>query len=545
MLIKFNRSEKFDNKADFGEKVGNIGLGLLRIGFGKTVNVEKITSGSNIFATKSHSTLAKIAAVALFILALPITALLAGIGCIGIACSNSHSQICNLYSDRSNTPEEKAAVALQKYIRGHLARKPLLPSSLFPQYHAQCEKAKGPESSSMPQALGGKTRVYLPKEMPEVVLKSSGRKDAIKRFHQMQDVRSILDSQNSTHLFIPKASLCGNFLVEQRLPINVDSYHNMGLYLSQPQLFDEAVREMTRLFSKIYLSDLVSYQNNPLGHIADVGDFVRYDNLPLYIEENKGKKEGKIGLIDLEHMQNSPSPKGLETLVRIFPLHLDVIKEEAKNLKMKINHNLLEAAANRGNKYLQVGFVDHLEWLKEKGLSTEVSLQPFEVSTERVTELTGLVEKELVKLNQGINDLFVRERYLGKPQMNFFVEDPDATAKEFAATITPMIVANIKAQIEKKQNKLLSKMTEGHMTESELVSLRSPVMKRPKLHKGIDSLIGKSPKIKFEKNGFCEKRNIAEQLAYVIIQELVKGGDLFFFDPAYYTGGHDLCWLRY
>lgn len=68
-------------------------------------------------------------------------------------------------------------------------------------------------------------------------------------------------------------------------------------------------------------------------------------------------------------------------------------------------------------------------------------------------------------------------------------------------------------------------------------------MKRLELHKGIDTLIEKCPKIKFEKHD--EKRYIAEQLAYVIIQELVKGGELFFFDPAYYTGGYNFCWLRY
>lgn len=159
----------------------------------------------------------------------------------------------------------------------------------------------GTESYLIPQAQGGSTRVYLPKEMPEVVLKSSGRTEAIKRFHQMQEVRSILDSQNSSHLIIPKVNLCQEFLIEQRLPINADSYYNMGLYLSQPELFDEAVRELTRLFSRIYLSDLVNWQINPLRNIEGVEDFVRYDNLPMYVIEENGKKKGKIGLIDLEH----------------------------------------------------------------------------------------------------------------------------------------------------------------------------------------------------------------------------------------------------
>ena len=35
-----------------------------------------------------------------------------------------------------------------------------------------------------------------------------------------------------------------------------------------------------------------------------VDDMIRYDNLPLYIEEQKDKKVGKIGLIDLERIED-------------------------------------------------------------------------------------------------------------------------------------------------------------------------------------------------------------------------------------------------
>ena len=83
------------------------------------------------------------------------------------------------------------------------------------------------------------------------------------------------------------------------------------------------------MFSKSFLCDLVSHHNIPLGMIEGVGDFVRYDNLPLYVITKNGKKEGRIGLIDLEHFKNKPNEKGLETLARIFPYHLEIIKEEA------------------------------------------------------------------------------------------------------------------------------------------------------------------------------------------------------------------------
>jgi hypothetical protein len=98
LLTTFNRNN-IENNADLGEKIGSIGLGLLRIGFGKTVTAEKLSDDSDktIFTKKAYSTSARVVAIALFILALPITLLFTGIGCVGTAFSKSHKHISNLY----------------------------------------------------------------------------------------------------------------------------------------------------------------------------------------------------------------------------------------------------------------------------------------------------------------------------------------------------------------------------------------------------------------------------------------------------------------
>ncbi len=359
--------------------------------------------------------------------------------------------------------------------------------------------------------------------MPEIILKSSGRTKAIKRFQQMEMVRSILRAQNSSHLVIPKARLCGDFLVEQRLPINTDSYHNMELYSSQPQLFDQAVREFTRLFSKIYLSDLVSHQHNPLGHIEEIEDFVRYDNLPLYIVEKDGKKEGKIGLIDLEHIQDVKNSTGIElkTLVRIFPLHLDLIKEEAAILKMQFDQNSLTDSAEKGKKYLQIGFSDHLQWLNNKKISISNAFQIFEINPQREQELISLLKKELLKLNRGENDVFKRKKYIKEI---FFTGDEEQVAEELANKVFLLLIEAIKFQIwgNQSESERLGKLSKP-MSESQLVRLRSPIIKRPKLYAGVKELINTHKKIKFKNNSFYESRDIAEQLTYIIMQELVKG----------------------
>lgn len=461
--------------------------------------------------------------------------------------NNSTEQVSDIQPiynqiDNSNSIlKDKAAATIQKYVRGYLARKPYLPTNLYSQYYALCQRVKATESHSIPHALAGKTKVYLPQEMPLIVLKDSGRKQAITRFHQMQNVRSILNLQNSSHLIIPKASLCQDFIIEQRLPINPDSFHNMGLYLSEPQMFDEAVREFTRLFSKIYLDDLLDNQSHAYGRIRGIKDFVRYDNIPLYIVEEKGKKEGKIGLIDLERLYGRPHYDALVTLARIFPLHLDVIKDEASKLKMEIDESLLEASAKSGKKYLQVSYTDHVKWLEQKGVLSGGSCESFQISSERERELTTLLEEELLKLNQGVSQISAERQYFDKPQKNFFTENPEKMAKELAASILPLFINNIKAIIEKSQNK----QSGTEMTDSQLVSLRSPIINRSELYKGVKSLILENEKIKFEISGNNEIEQIAIQLTSVFMYALEDGGELFYFDPGYYKNWYDLCWIRF
>jgi hypothetical protein len=113
LLISFNRN--INIKADFGEKIGNIGLGLLRIGFGKSVTVEQI-SDDVIFTKKVHSTSARVAAVALFIIAFPLTIPLAAIGSLGATFSKSHWQMFNSYIEPSIPPKNKAASIIRRQV---------------------------------------------------------------------------------------------------------------------------------------------------------------------------------------------------------------------------------------------------------------------------------------------------------------------------------------------------------------------------------------------------------------------------------------------
>lgn len=426
------------------------------------------------------------------------------------------------------TAEEAAATVFQKFLRGQKAREPVLPKHLtYDDYSKQVERAEATQGKDIPQASDGDTTVYLPKEMPEVVLKKSGRKEGVERFHQMQDVRKILNEMDCTHLEIPRANLYKDYLVETRLPINTSVLYNMRIYLSDPGKFDDAVREMTRLFSKVTLTDLVGPQRTFLNSI--VGDSVRYDNLPLYIDKD-GK--GKIGLIDLEHLRGTPSINNLTLLARIFPLHQDIIVDEAKKLGLEnIPIEDVQKASEKGKKYLDEGYTKHLQWSKNKGITPETALQKFIVTPERQKELTRVIQSELLKMNEGKNDVFQRRGFTETPKnfKNFLTDNPEEAANQLAPIICERILTNIDSLVEKRL-----KNQSDIDSEVKMLQTRSLVM--DVLNTVTTNILPlrsfveeETPIMKLAEGMKDFKEEVAARIGATVMEELVRGGEIFHF----------------
>ncbi|MFI5343772.1 MAG: hypothetical protein ACHQUC_06075 [Chlamydiales bacterium] len=416
----------------------------------------------------------------------------------------------------------KAAITIQKYFRGYLIRKSLLPRSLYRRYSALCRN-RNLLKLSIPRSPYGKIPVLLPREIPEVVLKVCNFLPMINprtgqpinltsaRFHQMEKVRAILRSQKSSHLVIPKATVCNNILVEERLPIKDNDFYHMGLYGSEPHLFNEAIQELAKLFAVAPIEDLIKVDHNyPFNDLY--GDVVRWDNLPLYVVEEKGERKGKIGLIDLGQCYIGSSEAALDNLCvlfRIFPYHFDLIWEsffQAANLNLtpseqqallKAKDELRSDIVSKAKEYYEKGCTNHLNWLKSKGVAFDsdhrFAVSP--VSPARQEKLASEVQKMVPSMNQGE-----------------------------ALKVVESILAHLSHNINVVQVERMKSIRGVIQSYPEMIELRSIFCPMGNLGGGevIELLCDHLP----QKNKIA---GVADQIGHAILEELVNGGEIHFF----------------
>lgn len=409
----------------------------------------------------------------------------------------------------------KAATTIQKATRAFLNRR-------LNGYKAACESLNEHERPD-----GGKrSLVYLPKGMPDIVIKLPvyGTREPEGQVQIVHGMRCLLKEQGATHILVPKARAYGKYLIAERLPININNYYNMGLYLNHLSAFDPLVRELTRVHSKKGLRDICTSIDHFLSQVD--GTKIRPDNLPFGLNE---KQEAVLTLIDLKDLSNDPKPDHFTQLARVFPYHLEIIIEEATRLNLAFDKEAMVRASTNGKEYFKRGYSDFANYLKSKEIA------PFALSTDRKRELEAVVEAELLKLNEGINPIFEKLKVGGSPKKGLFT-DP-ALAKELSPKITEAIINKLESTIRKSEKKV--------ETEWELIDNRTLELKRSKLFNPAAEVLRDDPKVDLGGYRESESEYIADQIVIIVLQELVKKGDLFFFDPGFYTYHHKYCWIRY
>lgn len=225
--------------------------------------------------------------------------------------------------------------------------------------------------TNLTRSAYGDTEVYLSKD---VVLKKSQDKNW-KRFLQMKNARDLCEKNDYKNLVIPKAKVYKNFIVEEKLPIAMKDHwekEQIGFYTQNRDKFTAVVKEFTGFLYQSTLSDIVRYSVPFYYEGAIVG---RYDNVPLYLEED----QGKIGLIDLETFKpkndfsESESYAKCKSAVCLFPYHFDEIIETAKKFDPDITKYRKELEKHRDVtlQAFEKIYEKHVHFLIENGISIE------------------------------------------------------------------------------------------------------------------------------------------------------------------------------
>ena len=338
------------------------------------------------------------------------------------------------------------------------------------------------------------------------------------------------------------------FLIEERLPITIDTFENMGLYWLQPELFNEAVCEMVKISARWNLTtDILDLRQNPISKNAGVKYYVRYDNLPLYKVSIDGVEQGRIGLIDLERI-DYPHDKTLMNLARIFPLHYDLIKDEAHRCGISYDDQSLKMAADNGIKYLTCGFADHYQWLQEKNELSSSKEWFIELNPQRMVEVSSAVVTELLSMNEGktIN------RGLVFDPVNIpagFLKHGVESAEKLAQAITIRILENFNQQIAGNYDQYTHAKTSAEAAGINLVKLRHYYDKKDKITSRVQPIFLDCDNCNTElfECSFWSADGVVmvEKLADVIFFELVKGQEIFHYDPTNYGFCSKYTWIRY
>lgn len=247
----------------------------------------------------------------------------------------------------------KAAIVIQKSIRGYLARETMC-RELIQQI---CDLEDNPAPKILfKREIEDQTLVYyFPRLMPHYAFKRVGKGKAWFLLSKQRATERLLKKQGSSHLLVPKAFSCEEYLVEERFRTRTDLRSNGHLYCSDPTLFNDVVREVTTFFSVMYVGGLLKLWNQNY--------LPNYSNLPLCLEDELCKRVGKVVFTNFEQVKRGRQPfceqldkpgflasilsrrEGLEILARIFFLHVDLIIEIAVKLKMSFDEDRLRRAA--------------------------------------------------------------------------------------------------------------------------------------------------------------------------------------------------------
>lgn len=423
-----------------------------------------------------------------------------------------------------------AAIKIQSTWKGHLGRvkvkqlqNRLLSFSLFEKAKVYIDSPSKLEN--LPRAYYGKKPVYLPHELP-IVLKQSGSPANVKRSKQMNVADQIIKKKGYTRLEVPKTRVYLNFIIESKLPIRrEETKAAIGFYIENREKFTQAVKEFAGFLCQARIGDITGGNKDPYDTLSE-SPLGRYDNVAMYLEE----EQGKIGLIDLEGLYDNLSLEigsryfACEDAIHLFPYHLDEILEAAKEFDPEIesDRKRLEKERDEALKRFKIAYEDHIQFVKEKGITLDNPTQIVEISSERQEN----IEEAVV--------LMIKKENSNSVYKNFLVTKPEDVVTLFKESfpkilnlITTYLFDKLKEQVDNE------KVT----TYRELVCCRTLLVDSDyecftNLKKQMSLAL---EKIQFKKK--WSQSSFISLIIQAIFEDMAKGKEIAYYNPSFGCGG--------
>ncbi len=354
------------------------------------------------------------------------------------------------YSIRKSVQHQlDGAITLQAAIRAFSAQQQLVSCALP---HDLIEKGilivREKNLRDLPKAISGRTPVYLPEEV-SIVLKHSGLQCS-DRLIKMNKAREVCKSLKLKHLVIPQASLCGEFLIERRLPINHQTMkEQMGLYYENQDRFTPAIQDVTHFLCRLPLSDLSGGSHPLFGGIIPPNSqyaIARYDNVPLYIEEN----HGYIGLIDLESIGTNQTDKDylccLKKVIGLFPYHFEEIINIGKQFCPSLeNHRAeLKKYQEEAITFFEKVYIAHRQFAVEQNIESTVLNKAITIDSKKIKSIKKTLLEKLTSLE---NESLLRDILKSKEEQFL-----DEHLENILSEVTSWIEHFLTEQIEMRGN---------------------------------------------------------------------------------------------
>lgn len=314
----------------------------------------------------------------------------------------------------------------------------------------------------------GESAIYLSAEKPNILIKC-GCWVPSDRLRHMNGWREYCHQREFQHLIIPNAYQEEEYLVEEYLPIrDCTTQGQIGLYSENRELFSGAAEEFTILLCENEVSDLLGGKHF-LGHFSQL-PIVRYDNVPLFIQDGVGK----IGLIDLENFNrvryNESYVEECLTAIQLFPYHFDLIIKTAAKYDpcIKDHMPLFEERRAEALNFLDTVYFSYKRFLEKNGVTLDNPLKSIKISNSIKEKI---VEQLILKLEE--------------PRKKVYYDDVEAIAKKFffdsadhLELLRTVLFPSIINKVDQFNQKRLSFVNEKANTMAKVMVLRGVMLDR-------------------------------------------------------------------